>query len=317
MEHTMSETGSAVSGSGFSLTVKDGDLFSAPASASLAHCISRDCRLGKGIAKLFRERFGRIQEIQDCRAGVGEIAVLQDGARFIYNLVTKELYHGKPTYETLRRSLEKMKEHAIRHGVKEICMPKIGCGLDQLQWPAVRTLIKNVFQQEQIHITIYALGGEENKEDNHHKGGQAKEHRTPKKDKAASEKERHGHKTDKKDPKKPIETQKKEQKQTSVKDYFAKNSGKLDKTEASGEGGRSGTGKDETKPDSGRKVEVGFGFRTTNPLPDVFCGMRIHVEKTSPDYELLRRGVIGLGGQAVETPETATHLVYTPGTQPF
>ena len=37
-----------------------------------------------------REKIGRVDEIRDQKAGVGGVAVLRDGARFIYNLVTKE-----------------------------------------------------------------------------------------------------------------------------------------------------------------------------------------------------------------------------------
>ena len=36
-------------------------------------------------------------------------------------------------------------------------MPLIGCGLDGLSWPAVRTLVKNVFLKENITITVYSL----------------------------------------------------------------------------------------------------------------------------------------------------------------
>ena len=64
--------------SGFKLEERKEDLFSCPLTSSLAHCISRDCRLGKGIAKLFRDRFGRVGELERQRAGVGELAVLQD-----------------------------------------------------------------------------------------------------------------------------------------------------------------------------------------------------------------------------------------------
>ena len=42
--------------------------------------------------------------------------------------------------------------------VRHICMPAIGCGLDLLQWHAVSTLIKNVFQHEDIAITVYLWG---------------------------------------------------------------------------------------------------------------------------------------------------------------
>ena len=36
-------------------------------------------------------------------------------------------------------------------------MPKIGCGLDKLDWNAVRTMIKNVFLETPIKIDVYCL----------------------------------------------------------------------------------------------------------------------------------------------------------------
>merc|ERR1712173_453818 len=86
-----------------------GDLFSAPSSESSCHCISRDYRLGKGIAKQFRDKFGRIDELGESGARVGGLAVLKDGKRYVYNLVTKEKYSDKPSYESLRKSLEAMR----------------------------------------------------------------------------------------------------------------------------------------------------------------------------------------------------------------
>lgn len=46
--------------------------------------------MGAGIAKIFRAKFGRVEEIEACRAQVGGVAVLKDDSRYIYNLVTKE-----------------------------------------------------------------------------------------------------------------------------------------------------------------------------------------------------------------------------------
>uniref|UniRef100_A0A3B5LPS2 O-acyl-ADP-ribose deacylase 1 n=1 Tax=Xiphophorus couchianus TaxID=32473 RepID=A0A3B5LPS2_9TELE len=37
-----------------------GDLFSCPRDESLAHCISEDCRMGAGIAVMFKKKFGRL-----------------------------------------------------------------------------------------------------------------------------------------------------------------------------------------------------------------------------------------------------------------
>ena len=145
---------------GFQLKVLKGDLFKdvpEPKSTSLAHCVSQDLKLGKGVAKLFRQKFGRIGELEKAKAGIGDIAVLKDNARFIYNMVTKAKYSDKPTYESLRQSLVAMRNHAVEHLVKHIAMPKIGCGLDGLDWNAVRTLVKNVFLDTDIKISVYVL----------------------------------------------------------------------------------------------------------------------------------------------------------------
>lgn len=40
------------------------DLFNCPPESSLAHCVSQDLKMGKGIAVEFRERFGRVDELE-------------------------------------------------------------------------------------------------------------------------------------------------------------------------------------------------------------------------------------------------------------
>ena len=41
-----------------------GDLFQCPSSASLAHCVSEDMRMGRGIAKIFKNQFGGVEELK-------------------------------------------------------------------------------------------------------------------------------------------------------------------------------------------------------------------------------------------------------------
>ena len=144
----------------FNLTEIQGDLFSAPPAYSLAHCISADCRLGLGIAKIFRQKFGRIDELQKMDTGVGGVSPLSIGpfgGKFVYNLVTKGKYFEKPTYQSLRSSLEAMRAHAAANNVKEIAMPKIGCGLDKLEWSKVEKIIKEVFGDTDMQIRVYYL----------------------------------------------------------------------------------------------------------------------------------------------------------------
>ena len=42
-----------------------GDLFSCADTSSLAHCISADVRMGKGIATIFKKKFQGVKELLD------------------------------------------------------------------------------------------------------------------------------------------------------------------------------------------------------------------------------------------------------------
>ncbi len=48
-----------------------------------------------------------------------------------------------------------MKKHCKEHDVKNVCMPQIGCGLDQLQWPKVVDVLNEVFGDTDMTITVY------------------------------------------------------------------------------------------------------------------------------------------------------------------
>jgi O-acetyl-ADP-ribose deacetylase (regulator of RNase III) len=50
-----------------------------------------------------------------------------------------------------------MRDHMISHEVKEVALPKIGCGLDKLSWKKVRDVIVKVFTNTDIQIYVYEL----------------------------------------------------------------------------------------------------------------------------------------------------------------
>lgn len=141
----------------FELREVKGDLFSCPSSSSLTHCISADCRMGKGIAVIFKKKFGGVKELLSQGQSPGGVATLRRDGRDVYYLVTKEKYWHKPTYETLTASLEAMKKHCLKQGTTELAMPKIGCGLDGLNWSKVCDIIRDVFHDTDVTITVYVL----------------------------------------------------------------------------------------------------------------------------------------------------------------
>lgn len=50
-----------------------------------------------------------------------------------------------------------MFNHCLEHGVTKISIPKIGSGLDLLDWNRVKSLIEKVFSGSNIQMTVYVL----------------------------------------------------------------------------------------------------------------------------------------------------------------
>jgi hypothetical protein len=138
-----------------SLLHVQGDLFNAPEDFSLAHCVSRDLKMGKGIAVLFRERFGRVEELRSQNPEVGGVVYLQLPGRCVFYLVTKEKYFQKPSYESLEKSLFTLKALCESLNLYKLAMPRLGCGLDNLNWSIVESLLDSTFP-ETFSLLIYS-----------------------------------------------------------------------------------------------------------------------------------------------------------------
>lgn len=132
------------------------NLFDLNVKYYLGHCISSDFAMGAGIAVEFEKRFNLRKEFAKYESNELKhpTCILQNA---IFNLITKERYWHKPTYETLREALEEMRRLAILNDISYIGLPRIGAGLDQLEWAKVRQIIKTVFQEDDIDIVICYL----------------------------------------------------------------------------------------------------------------------------------------------------------------
>jgi len=133
-----------------------GDLFSS--TCSKAHCVSADQRQGAGIAKSFRMRYGRIAELKAQNKGVGEVAYfLNSPGEYVFTLITKERYFDKPTYENLNKCLIELARICKQLGVKTLCIPRLGCGLDGLDWNAVKRVIFMAADWGGLEMTVYTM----------------------------------------------------------------------------------------------------------------------------------------------------------------
>lgn len=136
------------------------DLFTVPEEYYLAHCISADFGMGKGIVIEFNKRFDMKRKLQKTypdylnqwthKKMIGD-CIQQDR---VFNLITKERYYQKPTYKSLTIALKEMKDLCNEIHVVKIAMPIIGCGLDRLQWDKVSEIIKDIFKDTNIEILV-------------------------------------------------------------------------------------------------------------------------------------------------------------------
>ncbi len=131
----------------------------------LVHCISADFKLGAGIAREFERRFNLREDLLYAFGSKWYLEydeklpgdAFLHGKKRIIDLITKTRYWHKPTLYSMRRALEKMKNGCEKYNIKKVAMPKIGCGLDKLDWLDVSTLIKDVFKDTQINIVVCYL----------------------------------------------------------------------------------------------------------------------------------------------------------------
>ena len=120
------------------------------------HCVSRDYACGAGIAKEFNKRYDLTRKLSKQEP---HKCMMVDN---VINLVTKSKYWQKPTYDSLKESLIEFRDALCQFSnptlfAKTLVMPRIGCGLDKLQWKNVKKMIKEIFKDTDIAIEVYYL----------------------------------------------------------------------------------------------------------------------------------------------------------------
>ena len=138
-----------------------------------AHCISADFAMGAGIAPQFQKYFGTKSKLLERYyndlaentyleyrweslqiAGIKGDCILVDK---VFNLITKKYCYEKPTYHSLYDALLTLRALCCQMDVKKLAMPRIGCGLDRLDWPSIKDCISDIFRNMDIEITICYL----------------------------------------------------------------------------------------------------------------------------------------------------------------
>ena len=136
----------------------------------LLHCISNDFALGAGFASILEAKYPTKRLLFAMQPGenfVNKSIIIKyalDDSNYFYigHLVTKEKYYHKPTYESFTNSLNHIKylldkHYDINENKNRIIMPRIGSGLDKLDWNKNLEIIKDIFKDTNYQIDIYYI----------------------------------------------------------------------------------------------------------------------------------------------------------------
>lgn len=127
----------------------------------LAHCVSADFTLDAGIAKEFERRYHIKSRLDDSKTEIPAcMSLVLEDKRIIHNIVTKKRYFEKPTYMTLNGGIEFLKQNLDVFDPEcllPLAIPKIGCGLDKLEWDKVRIILEENFKDTNRNILVCYL----------------------------------------------------------------------------------------------------------------------------------------------------------------
>lgn len=107
--------------------------------------------MGKGIALMFKERFPANFKAYQAACKVGGVEVGQlfvtsvdelAGPRWIINFPTKQHWRNPTQIEWVKEGLTALRTFMVKHDVRSIALPPLGCGNGGLNWPDVRSLIE-------------------------------------------------------------------------------------------------------------------------------------------------------------------------------
>ena len=70
----------------------------------------------------------------------------------IFNLVIKLTDNLEPNYSAIIESLKDMKRQCIENDIEKIVLPCLET--EKIEWPKVRALIRDIFSDTQIDITV-------------------------------------------------------------------------------------------------------------------------------------------------------------------
>lgn len=136
-------------------------LFDSPAQ-TLVNTVNTVGVMGKGIAKVFRDRypamFAEYRKLCDRNElAVGNLYLWKGDGRWVLNFPTKTTWRMPSKTEYIEKGLDTFVNNYEGMGIVSASFPPLGCGNGNLSWDDVRPLMEHYLSKINIPIYVHSL----------------------------------------------------------------------------------------------------------------------------------------------------------------
>lgn len=145
---------------------KNGDFLTSKAKI-LAHGVNCSGAFGSGVAGQISKKYPFVREMYFNKYNsfkpwkLGEVQIVDIGGQLIANCATQQNFGSEPgviycSYEAIEKCLRELLALAIEFDIRDIAIPKIGCGLAGGDWNVVEKICKDVFLNSEVLLEIWS-----------------------------------------------------------------------------------------------------------------------------------------------------------------
>src|ERR1700677_1554729 len=136
-------------------------LFDSPAQ-TLVNTVNTVGVMGKGIAKIFRERypamFSEYRKLCDQhQLATGNLHLWKGDDHWVLNFPTKTNWRLPSKMEYIEQGLETFVKNYEKMGIVSASFPPLGCGNGNLKWTDVKPLIERQLSNIKIPIYVHSV----------------------------------------------------------------------------------------------------------------------------------------------------------------
>lgn len=136
-----------------------GDMLHPSAPKAVAYGCNAAGSYGRGIPEQVYSRWPDLYVVYRafCQTGdrLGGCFSWGYGANTVFGLVIQRTWRSRADLQAVRTAMHQMLTMADALGVGEISVPRIGTGLNGLDWPDVRNVIEDVAATSAVMITVF------------------------------------------------------------------------------------------------------------------------------------------------------------------